>query len=326
MATIDKKLIHFNRKADFEARLAAGDIRNYSIVCIKDAKLIWTHGEYYGDLSDCLKLTEQVLTDAEKAQVMENLGLEIPAKVSELENDSNFVSAVDTGDVADDVEAGYVTEAELESALTGKQNTITDLDTIRSGASKGATAVQPSELASVAKSGSYNDLSNKPTIPSAVTESTVSGWGFTKNTGTYSKPSAGIPKTDLASAVQTSLGKADTALQSHQTLKTINGKTITGSGNVNTEYPATTVSGYSVSMKPNTYYRLTTGKSSLTITFQNPTYSDIVNEYVIEFVCGGTVSVPNTIVWAGGKVPTFEVGKTYLLSVVNNLGLIAKFE
>lgn len=32
--------------------------------------------------------------------------------------------------------------------------------------------------------------------------------------GTYSKPSTGIPKTDLASAVQTSLGKADSALQS----------------------------------------------------------------------------------------------------------------
>ena len=47
----------------------------------------------------------------------------------------------------------------------------------------------------------------------AVTEATVSGWGFTKNTGTYSKPAGGIPKTDLASAVQTSLGKADSALQ-----------------------------------------------------------------------------------------------------------------
>ena len=63
-------------------------------------------------------------------------------------------------------------------------------------------------------SGSYNDLTNKPTIPSAITESTVSGWGFTKNTGTYSKPSDGIPKSDLTGAVQTSLDKADTALQS----------------------------------------------------------------------------------------------------------------
>lgn len=39
-------------------------------------------------------------------------------------------------------------------------------------------------LSAVATSGSYNDLSGKPTIPSAVAESTVSGWGFTKNTGT----------------------------------------------------------------------------------------------------------------------------------------------
>lgn len=100
-------------------------------------------------------------------------------------------------------------------------------------------------LAKVATSGSYNDLNDKPTIPSEVTESTVSGWGFTKNTGTYSKPSTGIPKSDLASAVQTSLGKADTALQSHQdisgkqdklisgtSIKTINGESILGSGDI----------------------------------------------------------------------------------------------
>jgi hypothetical protein len=56
--------------------------------------------------------------------------------------------------------------------------------------------------------------SNKAVDVPVPTEQTVSGWGFTKNTGTYSKPSGGIPKTDLESAVQTSLGKADTALQS----------------------------------------------------------------------------------------------------------------
>lgn len=69
----------------------------------------------------------------------------------------------------------------------------------------------------------FNNLTNRPkyngTVMSgstdipAVTENTVSGWGFTKNTGTYSKPINGIPKTDLESAVQTSLGKADTAIQ-----------------------------------------------------------------------------------------------------------------
>ena len=145
--------------------------------------------------------------------------------------------------------------ASIEQQIAGKQATITDLATIREGASKGATAVQPSSLSSVATSGSYNDLQdkptipaeqvnadwnatsgkakilNKPTIPSAVTESTVSGWGFTKNTGTYSKPSGGIPETDLSSDVRSAL----VAAQSYQgtvTNITINGSTKSPSGGV----------------------------------------------------------------------------------------------
>lgn len=51
--------------------------------------------------------------------------------------------------------------------------------------------------------------------------------------GTYSKPSGGIPKTDLASSVQTSLGKADTALQSAP-VSSVNGQT----GAVNLSIPS----------------------------------------------------------------------------------------
>lgn len=54
-----------------------------------------------------------------------------------------------------------------QTALNSKQDTISDLATIRSGAALGATAVQPSDLATVATSGNYNDLSNKPIIPAA---------------------------------------------------------------------------------------------------------------------------------------------------------------
>ena len=113
---------------------------------------------------------------------------------------------------------GYATEAYVQNYHDNtKQDIITDLATIRSGASKGATAVQP-ETGKGLFSGSYNDLTDKPAIPDAVTEGTVSGWGFTKNTGTYSKPAGGIPKADLANDVQASLGKADSALQEHQSL------------------------------------------------------------------------------------------------------------
>lgn len=60
-------------------------------------------------------------------------------------------------------------------------------------------------------------------IPAAVTEQTVSGWGFTKNTGTYSKPSGGIPKSDLASAVQESLLPVVDASDNDKFLRVENG-------------------------------------------------------------------------------------------------------
>lgn len=53
--------------------------------------------------------------------------------------------------------------------------------------------------------------------------------------GKYNKPSGGIPSTDLASAIQTSLGKADTALQSHQDI----------SGKENTSNKVTSISAQS---------------------------------------------------------------------------------
>ena len=68
------------------------------------------------------------------------------------------------GDIAS---VGYV-----DGVVATKQDTITDIETIRSGAAAGATAVQPSSLSTVATSGSYNDLSNKPTIPTTISSFT----------------------------------------------------------------------------------------------------------------------------------------------------------
>ena len=76
----------------------------------------------------------------------------------------NMLSA----DLVDDTNTThkFVTTTE-KSTWSGKQDAISDLATIRSGAAAGATAVQPGDLATVATSGSYTDLSNKPTIPAA---------------------------------------------------------------------------------------------------------------------------------------------------------------
>ena len=55
----------------------------------------------------------------------------------------------------------------VAEAVADKQDTISDLETIRSGAAAGATAVQPGNLATVATTGSYTDLIDKPSIPAA---------------------------------------------------------------------------------------------------------------------------------------------------------------
>lgn len=103
----------------------------------------------------------------------------------------------------------------VHSGHTGFQAEISDLSTIRSNASAGKTASDNLGGHTVAKNVPadakftdtvYDDTALKGRV-SAI-EGKESGWD-----AKYSKPSSGIPKTDLASAVQTSLGKADSAVQ-----------------------------------------------------------------------------------------------------------------
>lgn len=123
-------------------------------------------------------------------ETVEAQQIEIPSKLSDFENDS-----------------GFMTSSAVEAALADKQDTISDLDTIRSGAGKGATALQA--VPTTYRTASAQDvIDNGLSDRVGAIEEKEAGWN-----GKYSKPAGGIPKTDLASAVQTSLGKADSALQ-----------------------------------------------------------------------------------------------------------------
>nr|DAL57128.1 MAG TPA_asm: PROTEIN (MANNOSE-BINDING PROTEIN A), HOST DEFENSE, METALLOPROTEIN, SUGAR.9A [Caudoviricetes sp.] len=124
-------------------------------------------------------------------ETVEAQQIEIPSKLSDFENDS-----------------GFVTNSAVEAALADKQDTISDLENIRSGAGKGATALQA--VPSTYRTASAQDvIDNGLSDRVSAIEGKEAGWN-----GKYLKPTGGIPKADLAAAVQTSLGKADTALQS----------------------------------------------------------------------------------------------------------------
>lgn len=79
---------------------------------------------------------------------------------------------------------------------------------------------------------------------------------------------------------------------------------------------------------PNTFYNFTdTAITSLTITFGTE-QSGVLNEYMFQFIAGDgftTLTMPSGVVWLGGAEPTITAGKTYQVSVVNNLAVIGEF-
>jgi len=89
------------------------------------------------------------------------VNIEVPTKTSDLQNDSNFITAsdapvqdvkvngssvVDEHGVANVDTSGLATKQEVTNGLATKQDTINDLSDIRAGAEKGATSVQDVEV------------------------------------------------------------------------------------------------------------------------------------------------------------------------------------
>ena len=94
--------------------------------------------------------------------------------------------------------------------------------------------------------------------------------------------------------------------------------------------PLQTSTSTSMTLTPNVYHRNTrTSLSSLTITLGSISDNTILNEYFVEFTTrssGTTVNLPSNIKWANGEAPTFEASTTYQISIINNLGVVAKFK
>lgn len=153
----------------------------------------------------------------------------------------------------------------------------------------------------------------------------------------YSKPSGGIPASDLASAVQTSLGKADTALQSHQSLsgyateqwvenkgyltqhQDISGKAdkIPRIAKASTDTTAT--------IEPNKLY-VFPEMASLTITLAAITDNSIVNEYHFIFESGSTATTTTFPAIPGLDDFAAEANMAYEVSILEGRALVTSWE
>lgn len=124
----------------------------------------------YNDLNNKPSINNVELTGNKS---LEDLGIDIPDHTSQLINDGQ------------DGIHPYITDQYHDDT---KQDVIDDLDEIRSGAALGSTSIQPgdnvselvndsgylveADLSEVAKTGDYDDLINKPEIPSALSDLT----------------------------------------------------------------------------------------------------------------------------------------------------------
>jgi hypothetical protein len=271
--------------------------------------------------------------------------------------------------------AAKITDGNI-STWNGKQDKISDLDTIRSNANKGATALQSytetdptvpswakaaskptytaSEVGAVPTTRKVNGkalstditlsasdvsaLPNTTVIPTKVSQLTNDS-NFTSNTGTItgitmngtSKGTSGVVNLGtVLTSHQDISGKQD-KLVSGTNIKTVNGTSLLGSGNVeiNTNLSTPIVnhgtSDTSFALTPNVFHRWGT-VSSLSLTLATPSNQTNLNEYMFEFVSGSTatsLTLPSTVKWTSEL--TIEPNKTYQVSILDNLGVIGGF-
>ena len=179
---ITNYLVHFKTSATFNAN--KNQLRNDAVAFVGDATIIHTHEtDYYcGSGPVALKselsnyATTSALTSglAGKANSSHTHSIsQISGLQTELDSKLESVSLADLGITA--------TAAELNK-LDGCTATVTELNYVdgvtsniqtqlngKAASSHTHTASQVSGLATVATSGSYNDLTNKPSIPAAIT-------------------------------------------------------------------------------------------------------------------------------------------------------------
>lgn len=127
-------------------------------------------------------------------------------------------------------------------------------------------------------------------------------------------------------------------LVSGTNIKTINGQSLLGSGDITiSSGPSSGGSGaYSeiqhgtsdttFDLTPNTFH-VWDEVASLTLSFDVQTIG-VANEFLFQFTSGSTattLSLPDDIKWANDNAPTIEPNKIYQISILNNLASVLEF-
>jgi len=212
-----------------------------------------------------------------------------------------------------------------------KQDVISDLGTIRSGAALGATAVQPEALTDYyTKDETDGKLSTKQ---NALTQGDNIQIVNNVISATDTKYVAGdfdikdlSDKTDL----RTKWNNKQDALTAGSYIE-ISANTISVVGLDSDKYPITTWNNNNdAEIDPNVYNIWNNGVYPTQLTLKTPLNDKIVNEYIIRFTIPSTVlnyslTFTNELKWADNNIPVWEAGCTYEISIIDGYAVFLKY-
>lgn len=155
--------------------------------------------------------------------------------------------------------------------------------------------------------------------------------------GSFTLNQASTGEVDLGTVItahQDISGKQD-KLISGTNIKTINGESVLGSGDItisggasSSAYPEVNhgTGDTTFTLTPNTFH-VWGVVTSLTLNFGNET-SGVANEYLFQFTSGSTatsLTLPNSIKWANDNVPTIGANMIYQVSILKGLASVLEF-
>lgn len=232
----------------------------------------------------------------------------IPSNVSYFTNDVGYLTGINSSDIITALSytpyngsvnpngyitssalSGYASSSDIPTAMSDLTN---DCGYVTSSALNGY--VQSASLSDVAISGSYNDLTNKPSIPVAQVNS---DWNASSGVAQIlNKPTIPTVPTNVSAFTNDS----GYVTKSIQTLQDISTTTAT------------------ISLADNTSFYKITPSGATTLTFSNGTSASASKSYTFELcVDMSTVyalTFPNSVTWQDGETPDLSATGTYFLA------------
>lgn len=250
---------------------------------------------------------------------------EINTKVGNLTGALTWKGKFDTLPAVTDYEAGNVI------SVGNKEYVLTVTGSTKAWEELGD---EGSYLLKSAAEETYAKKTDIPTIPAIPTVNnpkvSIKMNGTEKGSFTLNQASAGeVNLGTVLTEHQDISGKQD-KLVSGTNIKTINGESVLGSGDItiNSAYPEVNhgTGDTTFTLTPNTFH-VWDEVTSLTLNFGNET-SGVANEYLFQFTSGSTatsLTLPNSIKWVNGSAPTIAKNMIYQVSILKGLASVLEF-